>query len=104
METALRYRLSILAMLCALGTWLWSPLQASAAVRPLTQVGRNLLPTGLYITPLITPGSSYQRLSTGLRPDGTADANGAITSALSPDRKTLLVLTSGYNANFFTTG
>jgi hypothetical protein len=65
--------------------------------------GRELLPTGKYITPSAAPGSTYQQLSTGLRPDGNADANGAYTSALSPDGKTLLVLTNGYNTKFMTT-
>jgi len=64
--------------------------------------GPALLPTGQYISALVSPGSSFQRLQTGLRPDGTADANGAMTTALSPDGKTLLVLTSGYNAYFST--
>jgi YVTN family beta-propeller protein len=81
-------------------------LPANAAARPDATVGGNLsgslLPIGEYITPLVTPGSSFQRLSTGLRADGTADANGGISTALSPDGKTLLVLTSGYNAGFFT--
>jgi YVTN family beta-propeller protein len=62
--------------------------------------GNALLPTGQAITPLAAPGSTYQRLSTGLRPDGNADADSAMTSALSPDGKTLLVLTSGYNTGF----
>jgi YVTN family beta-propeller protein len=62
-----------------------------------------LLPTGQSITPTLAPGSTYQTLSTGLRPDGNADANGAITTALSPNGKTLLVLTSGYNSGLETT-
>jgi YVTN family beta-propeller protein len=59
--------------------------------------GPALLPTGQYITPTLAPGSAYQRLSTGLRPDGNADADSAMSSAISPDGKTLLVLTSGFN-------
>ncbi|MBV9646166.1 MAG: hypothetical protein JO043_01740 [Candidatus Eremiobacteraeota bacterium] len=66
--------------------------------------GPALLPTGQYITPLVARGARFQRIRTGLRPDTNADANGAIASALSPDGKTLLVLTSGYNAYFYTTG
>lgn len=64
-------------------------------------VGGNLLPDGFYITPTATPGSIFQRLTTGLRPDGSADANGAVTTALSPDGTALLILTTGYNTNFF---
>ena len=83
-------------------------LPAHAAVRPDATVGGNqteaLLPIGQFITPTVTPGSTLQQLTTGVRPDGTADANGGISTTLSPDGKTLLVLTSGYNAHFFTTG
>jgi YVTN family beta-propeller protein len=67
-----------------------------------TQVGGNVLPDGFYITPTAAPGSVFQGLPTGLRPDGSADANGAVTTALSPDGTALLILTTGYNTNFFT--
>ncbi|MBH8566399.1 hypothetical protein I8748_30310 [Nostoc sp. CENA67] len=59
-----------------------------------------LLPTGQVITPSATPGSTFAPLKTDLRKDGNADAAEAVTTALSPDGKTLLVLTSGYNQNF----
>ena len=64
--------------------------------------GAALLPTGQTITPSAAPGSSFDRLSTGLRQDGSADAAEAVTTTLSPNGKTLLVLTSGYNQNFKT--
>jgi YVTN family beta-propeller protein len=56
-----------------------------------------VLPTGQFITPLAAPGSTIQVLSTGLRTDGDADASQAVKTALSPDGKTLLILTSGWN-------
>jgi YVTN family beta-propeller protein len=62
-----------------------------------------LLPTGQMLTPTAAPGAVYQRLTTGLRADGNADANGAVTTLLSPDGTALLVLSSGYNTGFFTT-
>ena len=62
--------------------------------------GGSLLPTGQVITPAAAPGSTFAPLATGLRQDGSADAAEAVTTALSPDGKTLLVLTSGYNLNF----
>lgn len=67
-------------------------------------LGNNaaLLPTGQMITPLATPGSTFVPLATDLRQDGSADAHGAITTALSPDGKTLLLLTTGYNTGFST--
>lgn len=94
-------------LMCSLSVMLAAgSLPASAGVRFDTQVGGSLsgglLPTGEYITPQITPGSSFLRLSTGLRADGTGDGNGGISTALSPNGKTLLVLTSGYNAAFRT--
>ncbi|MBB5331705.1 alkaline phosphatase family protein [Tunturiibacter gelidoferens] len=58
---------------------------------------RSLLPTGQFITPTAAPGSSIQVLATELRTDGNADASEAVNSALSPDGKTLLVMTSGWN-------
>jgi YVTN family beta-propeller protein len=58
------------------------------------------LPTGMRITPLAAPGASFERLATGLRADGNADATDASALALSPDGKLLLVLTSGYNLKF----
>ena len=62
--------------------------------------GAALLPTGQIITPAAAPGSTFAPLPTDLRTDGTADAAEAVSTALSPDGKTLLVLTSGYNQNF----
>lgn len=62
--------------------------------------GAALLPTGQVITPAAAPGSTFAPLPTGLRKDGSADAAEAVTTALSPDGKTLLVLTSGYNQSF----
>ena len=60
------------------------------------------LPSGFAITPLAAPGADFQRLPTHLRADGSADANGAVTAAKSPDGTALLVLTSGFNTNFYT--
>jgi YVTN family beta-propeller protein len=68
------------------------------------QVGGNLLPDGFYITPTAAPGSSFQDLPTGLRSDGSANANGAVNTALSPDGTALLIVTTGYNTGFNTEG
>jgi YVTN family beta-propeller protein len=59
-----------------------------------------LLPTGAFITPTAAPGSSFHLLNPDLptRPDYVVGQ--AVTTALSPDRNTLLVLTSGYNRNY----
>src|SRR6516165_4407471 len=65
----------------------------------------SILPTGQVITPTAAPGSTIQPLATGLRSDGADDASQAVNTALSPDGKTLLVLTSGWNkSNFLANG
>jgi len=65
------------------------------------QVGASpvSLPTGASITPMAAPGATFQSLNPGLpnRPDFIAGQ--AVATALSPDGRTLLVLTSGYNRN-----
>ena len=55
------------------------------------------IPTGQFITPLAAPGSTFQPLNPHLHdfPDYTVGQ--AMSEALSPDGKTLLILTSGYN-------
>jgi YVTN family beta-propeller protein len=57
------------------------------------------LPTGMSITPLAARGSTLQPLNPGLLdlPDFTVDH--PISTAVSPDGGTLLILTSGYNRN-----
>jgi len=57
------------------------------------------LPTGQSITPTAGPGAVFNSLNPGLTdyPDFTAGQ--AVSSVVSPDGTTLLVLTSGYNRN-----
>lgn len=64
----------------------------------------EVLHTGMKITPTAAPGSRFERLNPGLPelPDFTAGQ--AVSTALSPDGNTLLVLTSGYNRNNGPTG
>jgi DNA-binding beta-propeller fold protein YncE len=61
--------------------------------------GNDELPTGQRVTPTAAPGATMMALNPGLaaHPDFTAD--GAVSLALSPDRATMLVLTSGYDTN-----
>lgn len=67
---------------------------------PVGNIGSAaVLPTGQFITPLAAPGSTIQVLATDLRADGSADAAQAVKTALSPDGKTLLIVTSGWNRN-----
>lgn len=58
----------------------------------------QLLPTGARITPDAVPGASFQTLNPDLPSLPGFLADHAVTTALSPDGATLLVLTSGYNA------
>ena len=76
-----------------------APVAKQAALdlrRPLSE--GQLLPTGARITPETIPGALFQ----GLNPDLPALPNQlvdhAVTTALSPNGKMLLILTSGYNS------
>ena len=57
----------------------------------------NIPNQGVSITPLAVPGSRFQTLNPGLKRFPKYVAGGAVTTVVSPDKKTLLVLTSGYN-------
>ena len=56
-----------------------------------------VLPTGATITPDAAPGSVFQPLAVALPDYPNFVATGAVTTAVSPDGKTLLILTSGFN-------
>ncbi len=55
------------------------------------------LPTGFSITPTAAPGSTFTKLIPGLPGLPNYQAGQPMTTAVSPDGKSLLVLTSGYN-------
>jgi DNA-binding beta-propeller fold protein YncE len=57
-------------------------------------------PTGAVITPTAAPGSIFQPLNPDLPGDPTFTAGQASALALSPDGRTLLILTSGFNRMF----
>ncbi len=81
MHTSIRFAASAV-LLVAAGTY------AATAVP---------IPTGQQITPTAAPGSTFVDLNPGLPDRPAYTAGQAVTSLLSPDGKTLLVLTSGYN-------
>lgn len=56
-----------------------------------------VIPTGATITPDAAPGSTFQYLSTSLPDFPNYFPDSAEATAVSPDGKTLLILTSGYN-------
>ncbi len=57
----------------------------------------RLLPTGKRITPLAAPGAHFELLNPGLKEFPQYVAGQAMSTAISPDKKTLLILTSGFN-------
>ncbi len=58
-----------------------------------------VLPTGATITPDAAPGSVFQPLTVALPDYPSYEPDSAQTTAVSPDGKTLLILTSGFNLN-----
>jgi len=90
-----RRLLCTLGCICALMA-LSSPM---AAQKKKAASRAEELPTGMSITPLAARGSTLQALNPGLPdlPDFTVDH--PISTAISPDGATLLILTSGYNRN-----
>jgi DNA-binding beta-propeller fold protein YncE len=58
------------------------------------------LPTGAVITPEAIPGAHFERLDPKLPELPDFRAGQPVTARLSPDGKTLLVLTSGFNRTF----
>jgi DNA-binding beta-propeller fold protein YncE len=60
-------------------------------------IAQTLLPTGATITPSAAPGSVFQKLQIALPDYPNYTPDGAESTAISPDGKTLLILTSGYN-------
>ncbi len=67
-------------------------------------VARTLLPTGQYVTPTATPGSTFQTLNPGLKDFPDFVVGQPTSLALTPDGQTLALLTSGYNNNYDKTG
>src|SRR5215470_13057007 len=66
---------------------------------PILSQQQEILPTGMSITPTAAKGSVFQPLNPDLPdlPQFTADH--PVSMATSPDGKTLLILTSGFNRN-----
>jgi YVTN family beta-propeller protein len=58
------------------------------------------LPNGTFVTPTAVPGTTIQQLNPGLASLPGFVAGQPISLAMSPDRTTLAVLTSGYNNNY----
>lgn len=70
---------------------------STAAAPTARLIQGQRVPTGMRITPSAAPGAVFTSLNPGLanHPDYRADH--AVSTAISPDGRTMLVLTSGYN-------
>jgi YVTN family beta-propeller protein len=68
-------------------------LGAAVAAQPIA------IPTGQTITPTAAPGAVFQALNPHVSTAPNYTVGQAETTAVSPDGKTLLILTSGYNLN-----
>ncbi|MFZ0962618.1 MAG: bifunctional YncE family protein/alkaline phosphatase family protein [Terriglobia bacterium] len=77
---------------------------AIAAVLTPASRAQQLPNTGQQITPLAPREARFQALNPGLSDNPSYTAGQAVTSVVSPDGKTLLVLTSGYNLVKFPSG
>ena len=62
------------------------------------------LPSGQFLTPAAVPNSSFVELNAGLANYPNLPAGGGMTGVVSPDGRTLVVLTSGYNSFYTSTG
>ena len=65
---------------------------------------QQILPTGATITPTAAPGAIFQPLKIALPDYPNYSPDGAQTTVISRDGKTLLILTSGYNLNLDSNG
>jgi DNA-binding beta-propeller fold protein YncE len=61
------------------------------------QPAPQLLPTGQTLTPTAAPGARFTPLTVHVGPHPSYVADGAAAIAVSPDKREMLVLTSGYN-------
>ena len=76
------------------------PVLAVALALPAASKPFSTTPDGQALTPEAAPGAKFEPLDPGLADLPEFRAGQASATALSPDGKTLLVLTSGFNRNF----
>ena len=70
---------------------------ATVATVALAAPAQQMLPTGQSLTPSAAPAATYSPLVTNVGPHPSYIADGASAIAVSPDKREMLVLTSGYN-------
>jgi YVTN family beta-propeller protein len=92
--------LPVLALGCSSGTGGSTPApqpESTSIEQSELHAAALRLPTGDSLTPTAAPGSSVLVLNPGMAGAPNFHADHAASTAVSPDGKTLLVLTSGYN-------
>ncbi len=95
------HRISLASALCTVAT---ASLSAWAQSAPPNSGQPVVVSTGQRITPLAPTGARFEPLNPGLLDNPEYTVGQAVTTVLSPDGKTLLVLTSGYNLLNYTSG
>jgi len=73
------------------------PISLGLTILALAARAAEVTPTGQTLTPAAAPGSLFQPLNPDLPGDPAFTAGQAASLAMSPDGKTLLILTSGFN-------
>src|ERR1700732_4854200 len=92
-NTRLRLGLSRAALIGAIS------LSSLSMIAPMAASAQGtFLPSGQYVTPNAVPNAIFQALNPGIQQLPWFVAGGAVSTALSPDRSTLAVLTTGYNS------
>jgi YVTN family beta-propeller protein len=74
-----------------------APAQANRQKKPASNT--ELLPTGMSITPTAAQGAVFQALNPDLPDLPQFTVDNPVSTAVSPDGNTLLILTSGFNRN-----
>jgi len=92
-NTRLRLGLSRAALIGAIS------LSSLSMIAPMAASAQGtFLPSGQYVTPNAVPNAIFQALNPGIQAVPWFVAGGAVSTALSPDGRTLAVLTTGYNS------
>jgi YVTN family beta-propeller protein len=87
----------VVLLVIALATFGFLVPRFGRSIHAKPDAGGTYLPTGKQITPLASPGSHFEELRPGLPRFPQFAAGQAMSTAIDPAGKTLLVLTSGYN-------
>lgn len=100
MQETLALALALTASAYAIKGGAVQPVPAAMVDIAMTAIEGETLPTGMKITPTVAQRAVFESLNPALatRPEFTAGQ--AVATAISPNGKTLLVLTSGFNRNY----